>query len=386
MPRSVCLAMLFGSLLSAQSIVPALDFHVPARATLACEITPIKPALTFALQLRAGYRIRIPTNQFASGGHNWRVLVRVTPDVGARDPVYLSSDFEMGPKPETKLMAEITGGFLVGEGSYSGSLVLTDDLGRASAREWQFRARFDTEGGVLRGTLAPGTVAELSATPQPQRPPIFGRLTVLLHIATAVRNAQMLEEVDLQRALAQLAALLEQAPARSVQLLVFNLDQDKVVFRADPFHWDDIARAAGSLSALQLNTVDYRVLQRSGGGVLIDLINRESRASPLADAVIFLGPYRPSAAQIYPGELAQLPRGPRYFYIRYTVSGEDWTAQMQACVAAGGRAACPQAKVVPASASPDAIGAVIAMLHGTTFDIHSPEGFAKAIRGIVERK
>jgi hypothetical protein len=385
MLRLAGLAMLLGTLLPAQSIVPAPDFRLPARASLTCAITPIKPELTFALQLRAGYRIRIPITQYTGGGHRWHVIVRVSSQSVHTAPVYLSNEFSGDTESGTKLLAEIVGGFLVGDGTYSASLLLTDDLGRACTKEWQFRARFEARAGFLKQTLGPGTVAALSAIPPPEGPPVFERLTVLLHIASAVRGAELLQDADMQRALAQLAALLEQAPAQSVQLLVFNLDQDEVVFHADPFRWDDIARMANSVAALQLNTVDYRVLQRSTGGVLLDLVNREALASPSADAVIFLGPYRPTAAAIYPSELAIPPGRQRYFYLRYLAGNEAQAQQTGTCMVSGKGSGCSTPRVSGIAAT-DTISSVVAMLRGTTFDIHSPAGFAQAIRHMIDRR
>ena len=65
--------------------------------------------------------------------------------------------------------------------------------------------------------------------------------------------------------LSSLSSLLETLPAQSVRLVVFNLDQQKELFREDTLTPRAFDRASESLNNLQLQMVDYKVLQNREG-------------------------------------------------------------------------------------------------------------------------
>jgi hypothetical protein len=63
--------------------------------TLACEVSPIKPALSFGLRLQTGYRFRLPLNQFNGPRHRLTILTRLLSPGGA--PVYLMDNLRVPP-------------------------------------------------------------------------------------------------------------------------------------------------------------------------------------------------------------------------------------------------------------------------------------------------
>jgi len=330
--------------------------------------------------------------------------------------VYFAGSFDMPPVPETNVHGEIGGGFLVGDGHYSAALALTDDLGRACSHAWQIDAHFERSARGLQSALAPGAVTDLSWAPAAApREPAFGRLTVLLHAAPAWPRASLLQADDLERWLGELASLLEQAPARLVRLVVFSLAQQKVLFREDDFHLDDLNRVAETIYNLQLATVDYHALQRPTGDadLLAEMVNREMGAAEPSQTVIFVGPYGPSPNHVPRGALRGPPpgaKGPpqRYYYVQYWAHLQYWAdsrlphgAMPRALLAIrppvlpfqGRLGSRGDGDMVPVPTRPptiipadDIISSLVAMLKGKTLDVHSPADFVKALRKIGARK
>ena len=158
--------------------------------------------------------------------------------------------------------------------------------------------------------------------------------------------------------LSSLASLLETLPARSVRLVVFNLDQQKELFREDALTPQAFDQAADSMNNLQLQLVDYRVLQNRGGHVslLTDLVNQELQAQEPSDAVIFLGPTARYFDKVPEFNLSAT--APRFFYLQYKPfygRGADF---------------------------PDSIEFAIKKVRGKAMLIHTPDEFAKAIKQI----
>ena len=59
-----------------------------------------------------------PSTSFLGEGHNWRILVRVTPQAAQPAPVYFYAEVDLPPVPETKMVGSLSGGYLLGEGRY----------------------------------------------------------------------------------------------------------------------------------------------------------------------------------------------------------------------------------------------------------------------------
>src|SRR5262249_24438435 len=117
-----------------------------------------------------------------------------------------------------------------------------------------------------------------------------------------------------------LSSLLERVPTRSVRLVVFNLDQQKELYRQDDFHLDRLNQVGEAIRSLHFNLVDYRVLQTRNGHValLADLVNQELRSETPSDVVLFLGPTTRFTDKV-PGDSLERPQGagPRFFYFEY---------------------------------------------------------------------
>jgi hypothetical protein len=330
--------------------------------SLHCQVQPIPPRLNFSFLLQAGYVISVPMKQYFGSNHALAILSRVTPEGGG--PAYFATGIKLPDIPKTKNEMEVAGVYLVGEGRYKVDLVLFDEANRVCRKSWRFEAKLSTAERSLKLGLPPESVSELSfrhwspggKSLDDVRP--IRRLTVFLHAAPLFSRSIRFRARDRGILLSSLATLLETLPARSVRLVIFNLDQQKELFRQDVLTPQAFEQAAGSMDNLQLQLVDYRVLQNRGGHIslLTELVNKELRAQERSDAVIFLGPTARYFDKVPEFDLSA--NAPHFFYLQYKPfygRGADF---------------------------PDSIEFAIKKVRGKAMLIHTPDEFAKAIKQI----
>ena len=331
---------------------------------LRCEATPIRPSLNFSFRFQSGYVFRVPLKQFEGAGHRWSILTRVRPADGG-GPSVLGVEYLLPRVPKTKSLAEWGGVFWVGEGSYMVDWLLFDELDRVCRKEWKIEAKLSSRERGLDPGIAPGKVAEVSFrswSPQETRAvdaPVLDRLTIFLHAAPLFPRLTRLRVQDRLTLLGSLSSLLESVRARAVRLVIFNLDQQKELFRDDNFTPGAFPRAAQSMSSLQLQVVDYHVLANQRGHVdlLKDLVNQEVGAAQPADAVIFLGPAGRYLDKVPKNAIDEHASDrTQFFYLQYK-------------------------PYVRASAEfPDSIELAVRKVHGRKLVIRTPEDFAKSIK------
>ena len=371
--RPLAIALLLASACAAQVIVDSARFKSIVKGLerqadekpLRCEVTPIKPSLNFGFRFQAGYVVRLPMNQYSGSGHGWIMITKITPE-GGQPPVYLASRIGLPPGPKTKVEVEVGGGYLLGEGRYDVNWALLDDTGRVCRGSWRVNARLGRHERQVKLAMPRDTVADftLRGRPGSKRGPDDAapiRLTVLLDAAPLVPLRTMLRASDRVILLGLLSSLLERVPARSVRLVIFNLDQQKILLRQDAFAPNALGRVAQSLNGLELGRVDYHVLQNPQGHVdlLAGLINQELRAEPPSDVVVILGPQTRYGDQVPRGALDE-PHGavPQFFNFQFRPYFR------------GGLEV------------PDSIAIATAKAKGKTIVIRTPADFAKAIEQI----
>ena len=366
---------------------------------LRCQVTPIKPGLNFGFRFQAGYIFRFPLNQFSGPRHGLAVLMRITPEGGGRQPVYLTDRLRLPPVPKTNLDGEATGVYLLGEGRYTVKWMVLDDAGRSWRKEWKIDARLGRGVRNVQVAMPPGTVDDLSL----RHSPVAGRpsddaaplrLTVLLNAGPLAPQRTNLRAGDRFMLLGTLSTLLERVPARSVRLVVFNLDQQKILFRQDDFRGDAFDQVAQSISSLQLNLVDYHVLQNHMGhlALLADMLNRELHAEQPSDAVVFLGPQSRFEDKIAEDALEK-PRGtaPRFYYLQLVPFAPFRRGPPGSPIAGPGpRLGVPGMPGPPGldpglAGMPDSISMAVARLKGKSIPVHTPGDFDKAIQHVERR-
>jgi hypothetical protein len=340
------------------------NFESHSHEALRCDVIPIKPALNFSFRYQAGFIVHVPMNQYSGKGHRWAMLVRVTPEGGETVP--LMTVIDLPEIPPTKLVAEVGGGFLLGEGRYDVDWMMFDDASRVCRKNWATEAKPSHAERGIRVAMPPRTVrgffwfAEPDAHSDPDDAPSL-RLTVMLHAAPISLRRTTLRAGDSLMLVGLLSALLERLPTRSVRLVVFNLDQQKELFRQESFSPKALDQVEQAINNVQLGVVDYRVLQNKRGHVdlLADLLNGEMRTEDPSDVVLFLGPSARYDDKVPQAALEKTDgAGPQFFYFQYRPYYRR------------------------SATFPDVISLALRRLRGKTLVIHSPNEFAKAIQQV----
>jgi len=333
---------------------------------LACAVTPFGPALNFSFRLQAGFMVRVAMNQFVGPRHSWLILARVTPEGGDRKPVYLGMRIRLPDVPKNKNEVEVGGGYLLGEGSYQVNWMMLDDQGRVCRKEWRIDAHLKRGERAAKVAMRPYSVAAFSLASSPDAARVRDdhkpiRVTILMHTAPLFSRRTHFRATDRMMLIGSLAALLERLPTKSVRLVLFNLDQQKELYRQDEFRPSGLEQVEQAMNEMELNLVDYRTLQKPMGHVnlLADLVNRELESETPSDAVIFLGPSTRYQDKVPRDAMEKPAGGPRFFYFQY-------------------RPVFRRAVAV----TPDSINFTISNLKGKNVVIRTPADFAKAIESL----
>jgi hypothetical protein len=320
--------------------------------------------LSFSFRFQTGYVVRMPMKQYTGPGRHWNILMRVTP-AGSGEPLDLGSYTRFRNVPKTNAQGEFGGVYQVGEGRYAVDWMLADDQNRVCRKSWKVEAKLAANErglkvGMAANTAGPLTFRRWSQQSDDDVHPI-GRLTVLLHAAPLYPRSLRFRTQDRLLLVSSLASLLEALPARSVKVVVFNLDQQKELFRQDDLTPDSFDQVAQSTSNLQLQVVDYRVLQNRRGHIslLADLMKQELEAAQPSDKVIFLGPTSRFYDKVPDASLDQhSTSSPQFFYFQYK---PYWGREAD---------------------FPDSVAMAIRKVKGKTMLIHSPDEFARAIKEV----
>jgi hypothetical protein len=295
----------------------------PVEEPLRCEVRPMQPLLDFSFRFQAGYSINVPMEQYLGPKHGWAILTRVTPPDG-KPAAYLVARVRLPDVPPTKVKIDTFGGFVVGPGRYHVDWAMFDDQNRVCRKEWNIEAKLKHSERNVKVDIPPATVGDFSGKGLPPQTrarddaPAF-RLSILLHAAPISPRRTHLRLNDRILLMSTLASLAARVPALSVRLFVFNLDKQQILFNQDDFTLDSLGRVAQALNQLELDSIDYRTLQRPSGHVdlLSDLINGELASAKPSDAVVFLGPASRYIDKI-PASAVDAPAPKlRFFYFQY---------------------------------------------------------------------
>jgi hypothetical protein len=339
----------------------------PDDQALNCSVSMVRPSLNFGFRFQSGYVVRVPMNQYRGKGHRWSILARVTPEGGK--PVHFLSRYNLPEIPRTNTELEVGGGYLVGEGKYRVVWKLQDETGRVCRKQWSFEAKRSRSENKVKVGMPPHTVDSFANWTVGIRRELDDaapiRLTVLMHAAPASPRRTRMSARDRMLLLGTFESLLDRLPTSSLRLVVFNLDQQRELYRQDQFAASNFNELAQSLDKLELDSVDYHVLQNPRGhvDVLADIINGEVNAERPSDVVLFLGPMSRYVDRL-PDSAVSRPAagGPQFFYFQY----RSPFLRMQATV-------------------PDVIHKAVQKLKGKVVIIHTPGDFAKGIDQVEHR-
>lgn len=373
--------------------VLAWSVALPLRAddkSLRCTVDPIRPLVNYGLRFQAGYAVHVPLEQYAGPDHAWHIALEVEP-IGAK-PTRFTDEVTLPPVPGNSAIGEYVGQFTLGEGSYSATFSLTDDQERVCRKQWSVEAKRPRSLAKAVFSMAPNAVSNYNHLPQPiaetRRSPIR-RISVLLDAAVprGRRGARVTLSPATQGLLVgSLLSLWNSQPDTDFRATAFNLDQRQELFRRDNLDETVFSDFVNSLGDLKLAQVDLKTLQDPNGHLrfLAQLINRELRATPPPDAIVFLGPQERFGERIDPELIDPMPRNPpRFFYLRYQVSPRFPPEELdpEAAGRESNRRLRPLFYPVPRNLPDpfDTVAFAMERLGGTTITFHNPEELAGAL-------
>jgi hypothetical protein len=334
---------------------------------LNCTIQGSRPIPDFTFHFDAGFRITCPFSEFGGKRTRVTILVRVTPQGGK--PVILGNTaifrgLSVEPPPagrgNRKVYYLASGGFSVGEGRYYVEVLLADPLLRACRRAWWIKVSHHQQKAVPV-ILAASQVSSLHIPPW-RGPQAKGglRLAVLLSAGSFSPRATRLGARYQMMLLQILSTLLQQVPCESVRLVAFNLDQEKVIYRADSFKPTGFAGLQEAFNGLNLGVVSVETLQKSNEWpqMLARLANEQLSDKPPPDAVIILGRSFRWVRKV-PREMLMFPYPgmPGFFYFE---NG-------------------------PQNLFPDSLGLLTKALGGKTYRISTPRDLGIAIEKMLQQ-
>jgi hypothetical protein len=281
----------------AAAVNQAFDAHSHDHS-FSCQVQPWGPSLGLDFRYLAGFLVSVSAAQFHPN-EQVTTYLRVTPEqaspvllrTGFGVPAYASGmDQSLDPRDLRRAQLAMSGAFNIGEGRYSVEFLLLHDS-RACYKKWQLQTSKYT-GKSVALAIQPYHVEPLAVPSWDGSRNDDGlRLTILLDAAPLSPNASRLYAWDRAMLLDALASLLRHLPCRSVQLVVFNLPQQREISRQRDFDSQGFIQLSSALRHLELASVSVRALQpHSAPKFLLQLLNEPVAPPDAADAVIFLGP------------------------------------------------------------------------------------------------
>lgn len=301
------------------------------REKLSCRLQPYKPFLDFSFRFESGYVVRCSLGQFEGKEATITAYTRVAPLNGT--PLVLGDRFQIPAIPEERRSSfnwkrfhdeiEFSGVFASGEGEYRVNLAVIDEQGRVFRKDWAVKVVPHGKERATPFTIKPNTAASTAIPPWHGHEESAGRnlrVTVLLDAAPVFPFALKLRAWDRAFLLSSLASLVRQINSSSTEVIAFNLDQQREIFRDEQFNRGSFRKLVEALETLELGTVSYKNLQRRAGWLelLLKLLSEQSQKQQSPDAIVFLGPANRILEKI-PREYLESCQnfGNRVFYFEY---------------------------------------------------------------------
>jgi hypothetical protein len=342
-----------------------------SRDDLPCTVTGDKPFLGFDLRFHGGYDVSVPLRELAGSENLLTVVFRVVAKSNPDQVRYFTQRIRVPPiEEEAKGDAFLQGGFDVGEGNYKVEWLMRDRAERVCASSWDVEAVLPNRDRTMNLAIAAGAIEPMRAEQFHDEPPVQRddpggalQVKILMNFAPQRATASTMRPVDTMALVSMLRTLAREPKLGKFSLVVFNLQDQKVLYRQDKADRIDFKALGEALNGLNLGTVELRHLSNKHGETdfLADLIAREVAAGQRPDALVFAGPKAMLDAGIPEEKLKQLGELEfPIFYLNYILN--------------------PQS--VPWR---DTIGNAVKFLKGTEFTISRPRDLWYSITEMVSR-
>lgn len=296
------------------------------RKDLPCSVTPISPELGFDLGFHSGYEVAVPVRELAGTGNRLTAIFRVTPGTGVGKAVYF---LQKWPVPrigeDARGTALLRGEFVLGGGTYRIDWLMRDSDERFCTSHWQILAEPRGKDRHVELRLPAGTARAEAPDPFSDEPVVTragGRLlnvAVLLHIAPQTAGAVALRASETTAPLAIVRSIAREPRIGTYSITVFNLEQSKILYRADDTPAIDFPALGQAIKQLHLGTVEVQqLIDKDNRAQFLSSVVAGQISNNRPDALIFVGPKRFADSFALSRSLKELgePRCP-VFYLNY---------------------------------------------------------------------
>jgi hypothetical protein len=336
------------------------------RKDLGCNVVPAKAQLGLDLKFHAGFNVEIPMRELVGPVNILSIIFRVSPQSG--DPLYFQERIHVPAITATQGTATLDGKFDLGEGGYHVDWLLRDSAGRFCSAYWDVDAALEYKDHDVELMLPPGAVRpnqndQFEAEPPVARsvdPPTLN-IKILMNFAPQNPDSTTLTSTD-QLALTSILRALSRNPRLArFSLVVFNLQEQQILYRQDSSDLIDFPRLGQSLKNLNLGTVALAKLENKHGEAdfLSTLMKTETGGKP--DGLIFISPKAMLNANVPEDDLKQIgDLNYPVFYMNY----------------------CADPTAIPWK---DSIGRVVKFFKGREMTITGPRDLWNAVTDVVSR-
>jgi len=270
-----------------------------ARRELACLPDSGKAVLGFDLRFHAGYKVEIPLKEVAGDGGLIRIVFRVEPEQAAAQPFYFLQTYTVPPMdPGAGGTTTLRGGFELGEGKYHVAWLMRDPRGRVCSSEWDLDAQLAARDRGMELDIPAGVARLSEADTFHDDPPAGPRDAASLHVKLLVNfapqnpDSSTLDWRDESALTTFLRQFSRDPRIASISLVVFNLQEQRVIFRQSGEGTIGFRALGDAVRTLTLGTASASQLSRKHADAefISDLLSRELAGEPYPDAFVIAGP------------------------------------------------------------------------------------------------
>jgi hypothetical protein len=307
-----------------------LEMREP-RQDLPCDVTPVKPTLGFDLRFHSGYEVSVPLRDLAGSENLLTILFRVTREHRPDEPLYFTQKVRVPAiEEEAEGDAYLPGTFDVGEGKYRIDWLMRDRSERVCSSYWEVEAVLPQKDKQMELVIAPGVVQSADHEQFKEEPPVERsqadtplNIKVLINFAPQNARSATLQPLDTSALVSILRTVSREPRFGKFSIVAFNLQEQRVVYRAENADRIDFPSLGEALQELNLGTVDLKRLSQKHGETefLADLIKQEVGTPDHPDAVVFAGPKALLEQNVQTESLRELGEVDYpVFYMNYTLN------------------------------------------------------------------
>ncbi|GAB4417427.1 MAG: hypothetical protein OHK0021_23120 [Bryobacter sp.] len=274
-----------------------------ARQDLPCHAEPVKPLLGFDLKFHAGYEVTLPMHEIAGQENLLTIVFRVRPVASPENERYFIQRVKVPQiEDDAKGDATLQGQFDLGEGEYKVDWLMRDRAERVCSSSWDLTAELPAKDRQIAMNIAANQVGPSDVEFFQPDPPVMRanegllNVKVMINFAPQKMHSAAMKPIDVSALTSILRTIGRDQRIGRFSLVVFNMQDQKVIYRSEDQDCFNFPRIGAALDKLKLGTVDFAKLavKNSETEFLSGLLEKElTPAEPTDspyDALVFVGP------------------------------------------------------------------------------------------------